>query len=391
MQDILKSAEEMEQEVIRYYKDLHQIPEIGYELPQTAAYVEARLREFGIENIHTGIAGYGIMADITGDPSGKTIALRADMDALPVQEESGCAWSSVHEGKMHACGHDGHMAMLLGAAKILAERRTELGGTVRLIFQPAEEGYIPGGAADMVTEGVLEGVDQIYTMHLAPTEPTGRVAFNMETAMSALDCFTIELIGQGGHGSMPHRCVDAITLSAQIINNIQYIVSRQSDPLEPLVITIGTIQGGTRWNIIADRVTITGTMRSYKQTVREKALRNLEHCVHCACENVGATYRMTIENAANPLINHRISTEFAKEILENTLGREQVKIMDKPSQVSEDFSNYLSRVPGALMWLGCCSGEETGYALHHPKFQPDLSALKTGVAVHAALAVSFLA
>lgn len=390
IKDIQALAQSMEQDIIRFRRELHQIPEIGYELPKTAAYVEEKLREIGIESIRTGICGYGIVAEIAGNPDGKTIALRADMDALPVLEETGCEYASVHEGVMHACGHDGHTAMLLGAAKLLWENRAQLNGTVRLIFQPAEEGYVPGGAHDMVDAGVLDGVDAIYAIHLSPTEKAGTVAFNMETAMSGMNSFTLELIGKGGHGSMPHKCIDAITLSAQVINNIQYIVSRQSDPLEPLVITIGTIQGGTRWNIICDSVTVNGTMRSYNQQVRERAIRDLENCIRCACENVGAAYKLNVELVVPPLINHRSATELLKDTLENSLGKDRVKIMDKPSQVSEDFAYFLYQVPGAIMWLGCCSGEETGYALHHPKFNMDEGALKTGVTALAAIADRFL-
>ncbi len=390
IKDIQALAQSIEQEVIGFRRDLHQIPEIGYQLPKTAAYVEAKLRQFGIENIRTGICGCGITADIVGNPNGKTIALRADMDALPVLEETGCAFASTHEGVMHACGHDGHTAMLLGAAKLLWEHRDRLNGTVRLVFQPAEEGYIPGGASDMVDAGVLEGVDGIYGIHLSPTEAAGTIAFNMETAMSGMNSFILELIGKGGHGSMPHKCIDAITLSAQVINNIQYIVSRQSDPLEPLVITIGTIQGGTRWNIICDKVTINGTMRSYNPQVRERALKDLENCIRCACENVGATYKLIVENVVPPLINHRSATELLKKTLEEALEKDRVKIMDKPSQVSEDFAYYLYHVPGAITWLGCCGGEETGYALHHPRFNMDETVLKIGVAAHVAIADRFL-
>lgn len=390
IKDIQALAGALEPEVIRFRRELHQIPEIGYELPKTAAYVEKKLREFGIEDIRTGICGYGIVADIAGNPAGKTIALRADMDALPVLEETGCEYASAHEGAMHACGHDGHTAMLLGAAKLLWENRTELNGTVRLIFQPAEEGYVPGGAHDMIKEGVLDGVDGIYGIHLSPTEAAGTIAFNMRTAMSGMNSFTLELIGKGGHGSMPHKCIDSITLSAQVINNIQYIVSRQSDPLEPLVITIGTIEGGTRWNIICDNVTMKGTMRSYNAQVRERAIRDLENCIRCACESVGAAYKLKVEMVVPPLVNHLSATEFLKETLDKIMEPGSVKIMDKPSQVSEDFAYYLYHVPGAIMWLGCSSGEETSYALHHPKFNMDERALTAGVMAHVAVADRFL-
>ena len=383
-------ADQMEEELISFRRELHQIPEISYDLPKTSAYVERKLREFGIQTIRTGICGYGITADIEGAESGKMIALRADMDGLPVTEQTACAFASGHEGNMHACGHDGHTAMLLMAAKILWKYRARLKGTVRLIFQPAEEGPPPGGSCSMIQEGVLEGVDAVFALHMSPLEPTGTIAFNMSTAMSALDCFTIELIGKGGHGSMPHKSVDAITLSAQVINNIQYIISRQSDPLEPLVITLGTIEGGNLWNIIAEKVKITGTMRSYNQEVRRKALADLETSIRTACENVGASYRFENEPAVNPLINHYSSAEFVKEVLTEAIGGEHVKIMRSPSTASEDFSNYLFQVPGVFMWLGCCSGENTSYPLHHPCFSMDEHALKTGVKAHLAIVERFL-
>ena len=320
IENIVKLAESVEDEVIGYRRDLHQIPEISYELSQTAAYVESKLRSFGIEKIRTNIFGYGITADIEGAHPGKMIALRADMDALPVVENTGCAFASTHPGNMHACGHDGHTAMLLGAAKLLKEHCSEFDGTVRLIFQPAEEGPPPGGSYSLINEGVLDGVQAIYGIHMQPMEPTGTVAFNLGTAMSALDCFTIELTGKGGHGSMPHKSIDAITLSAQVINNIQYIISRQSDPMEPLVITIGTIEGGFLWNIIAETVKMTGTMRSYSQEVRKKALEDLERVIKSACDGVGATYKFVNEPAVNPLINHYCASQLLKETLEETIG-----------------------------------------------------------------------
>lgn len=390
IENILKLAESVEPEVIGFRRDLHRIPEISYELPQTAAYVEQKLRSFGIEHIRTGISGYGITADIQGAGPGKMIALRADMDALPVVENTGCVFASAHPGSMHACGHDGHTAMLLGAAKLLKTHSNEFNGTVRLVFQPAEEGPPPGGSSALIGQGVLDGVQAIYGIHMQPMEPTGTIAFNMSTAMSALDCFTIELTGKGGHGSMPQNSVDAITLSAQVINNIQYIISRQSDPLEPLVITIGTIEGGFLWNIIAETVKMTGTMRSYSQEVRKKALEDLERVIKSACDGVGATYKLVNEPAVNPLINHYCASRLLKETLEETIGADRVKIMRQPSTASEDFSNYLFRVPGTFMWLGCSSGEDTSFPLHHPSFAMDEKALKTGVAVHLAIVDRYL-
>lgn len=385
IENILELANEIEDEVIGYRRELHRIPEVAYKTEKTAAYVEEKLRSFGIENIKTGLGNathYGITADIPGAGPGRIIALRADMDALPVTEQTGCPFQSEHPGWMHACGHDGHTAMLLGAARLLWEHRKEFTGTVRLIFQPSEETPPPAGSAEMVEAGVLDGVEAIFGIHMQPMEPTGVIAFNMEMAGSALDCFTIDLIGKGGHGSMPHKSVDAITLSAQVINNIQYIISRQSDPLEPLVITIGTISGGSLWNIIADTVRMTGTMRSYSQEVRERALADLEQVIKTACVNVGAEYRFQNEAAVNPLVNHLCTSQLLKKALEETIGTEHVKVLTKPSTATEDFANYLFKVPGTFMWLGCCSGEDMSYPLHHPKFSMDEKALKTGVAAH---------
>ena len=393
IENILALADSIEDEVIEYRRELHQIPEIAYKTEKTAGYVEEKLRSFGIEDIKTGLGNathYGITADIHGSEPGKMIALRADMDALPVTEQTGLSFASTHSGWMHACGHDGHTAMLLCAARLLQEHRKEFAGTVRLIFQPSEETPPPAGSFEMVEAGVLEGVQAIFGIHMQPMEPTGVIGFNMTMAGSALDCFKIELIGKGGHGSMPQKSVDAITLSAQVINNIQYIISRQSDPLEPLVITIGTIEGGTLWNIIAETVKMTGTMRSYNQRVREKAIADLEQVIKTACENVGATYKFENDPAVNPLVNHQCASMLLKEALEKTIGPERVKIMPQPSTATEDFANYLFKVPGTFMWLGCCSGEDSAYPLHHPKFNMDEKALKTGVAAHLSIVNEYL-
>lgn len=388
--NILQKAAKLEPEIIGWRRDLHRIPEISYDLPKTSRYIIDRLRSFGITELRTGISGYGITADINGTAPGRMIALRSDMDALPVKEQTDCAFASVHDGQMHACGHDGHASMLLGAAKILSQCRDEFRGTVRLIFQPAEEGPPPGGSHAMISQGVMEGVEAIYGIHLSPLEPSGTIAFNMTNAMSALDCFTIEVIGKGGHGSMPHKSIDGITLSAQVINQLQYVVSRQTDPLEPLVITIGTIQGGFAWNVIAETVTMKGTMRSYDQGVREKALKDMERTIRGTCDSVGAAYKFINEPAVNPLINNFSASRLLKETLEQTIGSGRVRIMEKPSTASEDFSNYLFLVPGTFMWLGCKRDESTAYPLHHSRFSMDESTLKTGTAVHVAIANRFL-
>lgn len=393
IEHILELADSVEEEVIRYRRELHQIPEIAYQTELTAKYVEEKLRSFGLKEIRTGLGNathYGITADIHGAGPGKVIALRADMDALPVTEQTGLAFASGHPGWMHACGHDGHTAMLLCAARLLNEHRDEFRGTVRLIFQASEETPPPAGSFEMVEAGVLDGVSAIFGIHMQPMEPTGTIHFNMTMAGSALDCFKIELIGKGGHGSMPHKSIDAITLSAQVINNIQYIISRQSDPLEPLVITIGTIEGGTLWNIIAETVKLTGTMRSYNQEVRRKAIADLENVIRTACENVGATYKFENDPAVNPLVNHQCASMLLKTALEKNLGPDRVHVMTRPSTATEDFANYLLQVPGTFMWLGCCSGEDTSYPLHHPKFNMDESALKTGVAAHLSIVNEYL-
>ncbi len=395
IEGIVGLAKAIEDEVIGFRRDLHRIPGIAHHNGDSAEYIIAKLKEFGIENIRTGlsVSGFGVTADIVGTKpggTGKMIALRADMDALPVTEQTGCEYASTRPGTMHACGHDGHMAMLLGAAKILQEHKAELAGTVRLIFQADEEIPPPSGSQGMIDCGVLEGVDAIYMIHMQPEEPTGTIAFNKGMAGSALDCFKIYLKGKGGHGSKPHQCIDAITLSAQVVNNIQYIVSRQVDPLEPVVLTLGTIEGGTLWNVIAGEVKITGTMRSYNEEVRAKALADLERTIKHTCLAVGADYKFENEPAVDVLTNHYSAADFLESTLVDTIGEEHVKVMRRPSTVTEDSAKYLARVPGCFMWLGCSSSEETSYALHHPKFQMDEAALKTGVAAHVAVANRFL-
>lgn len=393
IENIFELASSIEEEVISFRREIHRFPEIAYHIEKTAAFVEKKLRSFGIQEIKTGLgeySGFGITADIHGRKPGKMIALRADMDALPITEQVCTDFTSQNEGWMHACGHDGHTAMLLGAAKLLWENRDKFDGTVRLIFQPEEETPPPGGSSGMIEAGVLEGVQAIFAIHMQPSEPTGTISFNMSTAASALDCFKIELTGKGGHGSMPHTAIDAITLSAQVVNNLQYIVSRQCNPLEPLCITIGTIEGGTLWNVIAETVKLTGTMRSYNPETRARALEDIENVLKGACLAVGATYKFENLPAVNPLINHPCASQLLKDALEETIGVENVKIMRQPSQVSEDFANYLFKVPGTFMWLGCSNGPETSYPLHHPKFAMDEKALKTGVAAHLSIVNKYL-
>lgn len=378
----------LEKQIIQWRRDLHQIPECGFELPETAAYVLDVLKTIGIEEIETWERHSGIVATIHGGlGSGRTIVFRADMDALPIKENGQYEYVSRHEGMMHACGHDGHTAMLLGTAKILWQERANFRGTVKLIFQPAEEGPAPGGAYVMIEDGVLRDVDMIFGCHLVPDTGfrAGDVFFQRTVSLSASDKFMIRLQGKGGHGSMPHKTIDAIALASMVYTNLQYIVSRQTSPLDSVCITIGSIHGGIAENVIADSVEMKGSMRSYDQKVREETLEKIERCIKTACDYVGATYEFEVTPMADALICDREMSGLVEQVSQELLGAERTFVLEQPDTASDDFAAFLNRVPGAYYRIGVCSGEETSYPPHSPKYQMDESALKVGPMINAGL------
>lgn len=344
-------------------RHLHQIPELSFDLPQTAAYVADRLREFGVDELHEGIAQTGMVAIINGQGPGPTIGLRADMDALPIAEETGVEYASGHDGKMHACGHDGHTTMLLGAAKYLAETRN-FRGRVALIFQPAEENG--GGAGVMVDEGIMDRFDvsQVYGIHNAPNFAVGSFITTSGALMAAVDTFHIYIQGVGGHGAMPHEARDPVMAACGIAQAIQTIVSRNHYALEELVISVTQIHTGTVDNVIPDTAYINGTVRTFDPAVQEMVIRRMQEIVDGQAASYGVEARLEYERGYPATINDADKSAFAVEVASEISGAALVEPEGGREMGAEDFSYMLQARPGAYLFLG----QGDGAGLHHPKY-----------------------
>ncbi|WP_170556903.1 M20 aminoacylase family protein [Ruegeria atlantica] len=342
---------------------LHTIPELEFECHETAAFVADRLREFGVDELHEGIAQTGIVAIINGQGDGPTIGLRADMDALPIPEETGVEYASTKPGKMHACGHDGHTTMLLGAARYLAETRN-FRGRVALIFQPAEEEG--GGAGVMVEEGIMDRFDitQVYALHNAPNLPVGAFHTTPGPIMAAVDTFEIHIQGVGGHGAMPHEARDPVMAACGIAQAIQTIVSRNNYALDDLVVSVTQIHTGTVNNVIPDTAFINGTVRTFDPTVQQMVIERMEQIVKGQATSYGVDARLDYEKNYPATINDGEKAGFAAEVARDVSGSERVVGNMGREMGAEDFSYMLQSRPGAYLFLG--QGEGAG--LHHPKY-----------------------
>ncbi|MEM9576210.1 MAG: M20 aminoacylase family protein [Pseudomonadota bacterium] len=353
----------MQEEITAWRRHLHSIPELGLECHKTAAFVAERLREFGVDEMHEGIAKTGIVAIINGKGSGPTIGLRADMDALPMEESAPLDYASIHEGCMHACGHDGHTAMLLGAAKYLAETRN-FSGRVALIFQPAEE--MGGGGEVMVQEGMMERFDiaQVYAIHNAPTEELGTFHTSHGAIMAAADEFHIHITGTGGHAAAPQDCVDPVLAGCSIVQALQSIVSRNHDPIEQLVISATQIHAGTANNVIPGTCHVNGTIRTFSKEVQAMAVRRMKEVVAGQAASFGVEATVEFEFGYPPTINHADNARFAAEVAAEIAGDSGVEQHARPLMAAEDFSYMLEARPGAYLQLG--QGESPG--CHHPQY-----------------------
>jgi amidohydrolase len=381
---IIEASEKLGSQVVKLRRDFHMHPELGFEEHRTSGIVADTLRRLGFD-VHTGIAGTGVVGVMRGTRAGRTIMLRADMDALPILEENDHTFRSTHDGKMHACGHDGHVAILLGAAQLIADGKDGLAGTVCLLFQPAEEGH--GGARVMVEEGVIErfGIERAYGLHLSSKYPTGTLGFREGPFYASSDSIEIEVLGKGGHGSAPHDAVDPIYTAANFITSVQQIVSRHVDPLEPAVVTIGSIHGGTIHNVIPRNVRMLGTVRAFSNDVREAMPERIERVLRSCCDAMGATYNFEYLWRYPVTENDPDQTRYARELAEQTFGSERVITADK-LMGAEDFSFYAQRVPACFYTLGSQGGPSTAVPHHSSTFDIDERALPTGVAMMAALA-----
>ena len=361
-------------------RHLHQIPELMFDCHRTAAFVAERLREFGITEIHQGIATTGIVAIIDGQGEGPTIGLRADMDALPMQEETGLAYASTIDGMMHACGHDGHTTMLLGAARYLAETRN-FKGRVALIFQPAEENG--GGGEVMVKEGILDRFDikEVYALHNAPGAPVGHFYTTPGPIMAAADDFDIHITGKGGHGAMPHDCVDPVVAAVSIAQAIQTIVSRNTYAQDTLVISVTQIHTGSADNIVPEKAFVNGTVRTFDRAVQGMVMARLEAIVAGAAISFGVEAELVYNVGYPATINDAGRTVFAANIAREIAGDAGVIDDSGPEMGAEDFAYLLNERPGAYLFVG--NGDTAG--LHHPEYDFDDEAAAVGASFFARL------
>jgi hippurate hydrolase len=370
------------EKIVALRRDIHREPELGFDTQRTAEKVLAALDGLPLD-METGVAKNGIVATLEGEGDGPTVALRADMDALPILEDTGLPFASETEGTMHACGHDGHTSMLVGAAHALSGMRDRLGGTVKFIFQPAEEGG--GGGKVMVDEGVADGVSSIFALHLWPGLPFGKVATKAGPIMAAADAFEMEVKASGGHGAMPHLASDAIAIAAQIVTALQTIVSREVDPVEPAVLTVGEIGAGTAFNIIPGKARIGGTVRTLDADLREKIPARIEDLARGIARGMRGDVDLDYTFSYPVTVNDEAAADLALSVAEDLFGGESVLELPNPSMGAEDFSYFLETLPGAFIWLGV--GEEVS-GLHTPKFAFDEEILPRGSALLAALALS---
>jgi amidohydrolase len=382
-------AEALQTQLTDWRRDLHQHPELGFEVHRTAGIVARKLAELGCE-VRTAVGRTGVVGLLSGGRPGPTIMLRADMDALPIQEISDAPYASQIPGAMHACGHDGHVAIGLGTATLLARHAGELPGHVLFVFQPAEEGE--GGAAAMVADGVLSGPqpDAAFGLHLWNSMPLGRVVAQAGPLMAASDMLHIQVSGKGGHGALPHEAVDAIAISGQVLSALQTIVSRNVDPQETAVLTIGTVHGGIAFNVIAEQVEMQGTLRTFSPAVRDMVLTRLRVLLDGVTAGLGARYSLRVDSAASAVINDPAIAELARQAATQVMGPSAVT-WHPPFMVSEDFAEFSRRIPACFIMLGSSNAELGLAAPHHnPRFDFDEDALPLGVAILATAATKFL-
>ena len=391
MTDYLAVAKELYPYTQALRRDFHQHPELGFQEFRTAEIVARELKEAGIDKIQTGVAKTGVVAIIEGNQPGPVILLRFDMDALPIVEESGAEYASQNQGVMHACGHDGHTAVGLTVAKILASHKDEFGGTIKLVFQPAEEGL--GGADLMVREGVLENPKPDYSLaiHVWNEKKIGWLGITPGPVMAAAATFRMDIVGKGGHGAAPHQTVDPIFAASQIVTALQSIVSRNIHPLESAVVSVGSIQGGSAFNIIPPKVEMLGTIRTFKPEVRDTVVERFKEIVEGVSQSLGCSVESEIISITpavsnDPEITARVQS-IASRIFPNMVIDDHAVTMG-----SEDFAYMMENIPGCFVFVGSANPEKRLDAKHHhPMFDFDENALTTAAALIASVAADILA
>lgn len=387
--EILAKASVLREQIVAWRRDFHQNPELSFEEKRTSDIVASHLEKLGLE-VKRGLGRTGVVGILRGKQPGATIGLRADMDALPIHDQKDVAYRSTVDGKMHACGHDAHTSMLMGAAQFLSQVERPEKGNVVFVFQPAEEGG--GGAQVMIEDGLLRetGIQAMAGLHVFPGVPVGRVTAVRGVGCAAADTIHIRVIGRGGHAAHPHLAVDSVAVAAEVISALQQIASRHVDPLDPIVITIGKIQGGTASNVIAPEVELFGTVRTLNPALREQMPERIEKVIAGVTQAFGATYAFDYELGYPSILNDDGMVDLLLKTSDDVLGEGKYQLV-KPSMGGEDFSYYTHQVPGVFFRLGVGNEDKrTQYPLHHPLFDIDEDALPIGVAMLSAFALKYL-
>lgn len=381
-------AEMPQIDMVTWRRYLHQHPELSFEEVETAKYIKQILADFPNLEVKM-ITENSVVAILKGTKPGKTIALRADIDALPIIEEADVEFPSENPGVMHACGHDTHTAMLLGAVKTLTGMQDEIAGTVKFIFQPAEE-EPPGGAKLLVEAGVMDDVDMVFGLHIAPNIPTGMIGTRKGALTAASDVFTLKIQGKGSHGSTPELAIDPILIGVEVINNLNHIVSRNISPFSNVVISIGEFNAGKKANVIPDTAQIQGTVRTNNKEVRVFVKKRIEEIIDGICEAYGASYELDYLLGYSQVFNDSDATDIVNEVAEKIVGKQ--KMFESPQMMGgEDFSAYTDVRPGSFFILGGgTAAEGCGYMNHHPKFKIIEACFKVGAAMHTQIVLDIL-
>lgn len=383
---IKESIKNNSKELVQLRRTLHSEPELSFEEFKTTEFVCDYLEKLGISYRKTNPTG--VIAEIKGNPAGKTVALRGDMDALSIQQLNDVPYASKTDGKMHACGHDAHTSMLLIAAKALSEVKDQLPGNVRLFFQPAEE--VAQGAKAMVAQGAMEGVDNVFGIHIWSQMPTNKVSCTPGPSFAAADLFTVKFKGRGGHGAIPEACIDAALVASSFVMNVQTVVSRTIDPQSPAVLTIGKMVVGTRFNVIAENAEIEGTVRTFHPETSDFIEKSLTQYAENVAAIYGATAEVEYTRGTDAVDNEEESAKLVQQVAAEAFGPDSV-YNEKPTMGGEDFSAFLTKAPGSFALVGSGNPEkDTEWAHHHGNFNIDEDALATGAELYAQYAWAYL-
>jgi amidohydrolase len=386
--ELFESLEEKFTEMVDIRRYLHQHPELSFKEYKTAEYIANFYKELGIE-VRTNVGGNGVVAKIVGGMPGQTVALRADFDALPIQDEKDVPYKSTVPGVMHACGHDGHTSTLLVLAKVLFDMKESLPGTVVFIHQHAEE-YAPGGAISMIEDGCLEGVDAIFGTHLWAGDPTGTISTRVGPIMAAADRFEITIQGAGGHGAQPHKTKDAVVTASQLVVNLQQIVSRKVNPVQSAVVSVGSFVAENAFNVIADTAKLIGTVRTFDEAVRTQVEHEIDRIVKGTCYTADSSYTYSFDRGYPAVVNHKAETDFLVELAKSVPGVTSVEEADL-QMGGEDFAYYLQHVKGSFFFTGAKPvNVEVPYPHHHPKFDFDEKAMLVAAKTLGSAALNYL-